>query len=182
LKIIDSIKSFDKDTLRFVQKNLRGENVSAVLSSVTRLGDLGVAWLIPAGIMLTDKKYRRRGTELLVCFGVCVALNNLVLKNFADRTRPFEAISNLDVLVKKPRDYSFPSGHAAGAFAAAYAIARGYGKRLGIPAYALASAISLTRVGVGVHYPSDVAIGAGAGTLISAATLKGFRALKRRSR
>ncbi|MDR2421303.1 MAG: phosphatase PAP2 family protein [Oscillospiraceae bacterium] len=177
MSIISSVQKIDKNAIRYVTRRLRGERIEDVMSTLTRLGDLGLAWLLPAAYMLSKYKYRRRGAELLVCFGLCAAINNLVLKNIVDRERPYEAMPWLDTLIKRPRDYSFPSGHAAGAFASAYAIAKGFGKKLGIPAYALASAIALTRVGVGVHYPSDVVTGAAVGTIIGAGAMKGMRKL-----
>jgi undecaprenyl-diphosphatase len=169
----------DKNAIRYVRKRLNGDKIETVMTVLTRLGDLGLAWLAPAAYMLSKDKYRRRGAELLVCFGLCVAVNNLMLKNLIDRERPYDAMPWLDTLVKRPRDYSFPSGHAAGSFASAYAVAKGFGKKLGIPAYALASAISLTRVGVGVHYPTDVVTGAAVGTIIGAGAMRGMRRLGR---
>ena len=154
---------------------MRGDELEAVLISLTRLGDLGLCWLIAAGFMLRDKKTRRRGLELLVCLGVCVLVNNLIIKNIVDRTRPFDMIEGLDTIVKRPTDWSFPSGHSAAAFASAYAIKKGFGKKLGISAYALATAIAMSRIGVCVHYPTDVIVGAGVGTALSAATIKAMR-------
>ncbi|NLB29139.1 MAG: phosphatase PAP2 family protein, partial [Clostridiales bacterium] len=113
------------------------------------------------------KEHRREGIELLAALAVCGVINSLVIKNIVDRTRPFDIHTWLDVLVSKPTDFSFPSGHTASSFAAAYIIRRNYGKRLGIPAYMLATAIGLTRVGVGVHYPSDVVAGAAVGTAVA---------------
>jgi undecaprenyl-diphosphatase len=180
LSFLETVRSLDAATLRYVQEHFRGEDLSAVMVALTRLGDLGLCWLIPAGFMLRDKKTRRRGAELLACVGVCCIVNNLVIKNIIDRTRPFDAIIGLETLVKPPRDWSFPSGHSAAAFASAYAIAKGFGKKLSIPAYALAAAIAATRVGVGVHYPTDVIVGAGVGTALGAATLKVMRRAPRR--
>jgi undecaprenyl-diphosphatase len=180
VSILSFVQKLDKNAIRYARRRLRGDRIESAMTALTRLGDLGLAWLLPAAYMLSSYKYRRRGAELLTCFGVCVAVNNLMLKNIVDRERPYEAMPWLDTLVKRPRDYSFPSGHAAGSFASAYAIAKGFGKKTGIPAYVLASAISLTRVGVGVHYPSDVLAGAVVGTIIGAGTMKGLRKLKGR--
>jgi undecaprenyl-diphosphatase len=57
-----------------------------------------------------------------------------------------------------PASASFPSGHAATAFAAAVAVALVY-PRLGRPLLALAVVIAVSRVYLGVHYVLDVAVG-----------------------
>ena len=58
---------------------------------------------------------------------------------------------------------SFPSGHTASAFATATVVQAHYGWKAGIPAYALASAVSASRMASNKHYLSDVLVGAGLG-------------------
>jgi hypothetical protein len=60
-------------------------------------------------------------------------------------------------------DVSFPSGHAAGGFAAAWVLARHYGWKAGIPAYLGATYIAVARVHDNKHYLSDVTFGAAMG-------------------
>ena len=55
--------------------------------------------------------------------------------------------------------YAFPSSHAAGAFALAAVSAHYYGAKAGVPLYALASLVALSRVTYGKHFPSDVMFG-----------------------
>jgi membrane-associated phospholipid phosphatase len=59
--------------------------------------------------------------------------------------------------------YSFPSGHAAAAFASATVLQRHYGWKAGLPAYAVASYVAVSRVEMNRHYVSDVAFGAALG-------------------
>jgi undecaprenyl-diphosphatase len=67
--------------------------------------------------------------------------------------------------VQLPESTSFPSGHAASAFAFAYAVGR-HVPELAVPIRLLASGVAYSRVHTGVHYPGDVVIGSvlGAGT------------------
>jgi membrane-associated phospholipid phosphatase len=60
-------------------------------------------------------------------------------------------------------DKSFPSGHAASAFATATVLNRHYGWKIGVPAYALGSYVALARMSWNRHHASDVVMGAGFG-------------------
>jgi undecaprenyl-diphosphatase len=87
-----------------------------------------------------------------------------LLKDFFDRARPPVADPSLEPVGIVPASASFPSGHAATAFAAAVAVAIVY-PRLGRWLLALAVVIAVSRVYLGVHYVLDVA----AGTLLGIA-------------
>jgi undecaprenyl-diphosphatase len=84
-----------------------------------------------------------------------------------DRPRPFEA-HDVHLFVAPSPDPSFPSDHATAAFAIAVALFL-RNRRVGWVALAMASVISLSRVAVAVHYPSDVLGGAVIGVLAALA-------------
>ena len=60
---------------------------------------------------------------------------------------------------------SFPSGHAAGTFAAATVLQRHFGWKVGVPIYAAASLVSIARLQANSHYPTDIIIGGAIGIL-----------------
>ena len=90
-------------------------------------------------------------------------MNDLVLKDLFARSRPFMEIDRLDVLVAFPMSHSFPSGHASSSFAAAYVLAKEFGRK-GAWGYLPASLIAISRIYVGVHYLTDILGGAILGT------------------
>ena len=74
------------------------------------------------------------------------------------RIRPFQMLPEIKRLMKIPDKFSFPSGHAAGAFLMATLFHHFY-PAMAIPFYISASVIGLSRIYNGVHYPSDVMAG-----------------------
>lgn len=101
-------------------------------------------------------------------------VNNLVLKNAVARIRPYEVITNLHILIEKQKDLSFPSGHTGSSFAAAVILYKELPKKIGVPALVFALFIAISRLYVGVHYPSDVIAGAVTGTLIALGIRRGY--------
>jgi membrane-associated phospholipid phosphatase len=110
---------------------------------------------------------RRAALEGVLAIGATSAAVNLGIKPVARRRRPDRASATSEGarFVSMPGSTSFPSGHAASAFAFAYAVGR-HLPGLAVPIRLLAGGVAYSRVHTGVHYPGDVAIGSivGAGT------------------
>jgi len=90
---------------------------------------------------------------------------NTVVKVAVRRRRP--ELPGLPPLIDTPTRLSFPSAHATTSFAAVRVFSA-----LGVPAaplQALALGLALSRLYLGVHYPSDVVAGAALGTALGAA-------------
>jgi membrane-associated phospholipid phosphatase len=129
--------------------------------------DMSKLWLgIAAAVALVGgKRGRRAALEGVVAIGVTSAAINQGVKPVARRRRPERARPALfeDRHVPMPGSTSFPSGHAASAFAFAYAVGR-HLPALAVPIRLLAAAVAYSRVHTGVHYPGDVVIGSVAGS------------------
>ena len=146
-------------------QDLRGPWNSLIIY-YTHLGDGGFFWLTLSCLLLADRRTRRVGRLALLALVLGFVLTNLVLKPLVDRPRPWVEVAGLLPLVALPQDASFPSGHTCAAFAASLVWARLLpGRNLARLAVVLAVAMGLSRLYVGVHYPSDVAVGALIGSL-----------------
>ena len=99
----------------------------------------------------------------MVTFGSWAAAH--ALKRLDHRRRPCQD-GDAQPLIACPKSSSLPSDEAACAFAAA-AFAAANLPRLAVPLYLGASLTAVSRVYVGVHYPTDVAAGAALGALIA---------------
>ena len=92
-------------------------------------------------------------------------LANQAVAHLWERPRPFTAHPlATHLLAPASADPSFPSDHAAAAFAIAVAVLA-YSTRVGVGLFAAAVLIGVSRVALGLHYPSDVVAGAAVGTV-----------------
>jgi undecaprenyl-diphosphatase len=80
-----------------------------------------------------------------------------LVKRTVGRPRPSRGVGGR-VLVAEPDRFSFPSGHATAAMSVAFVYATAY-PSLALPLVAIAAAVGMSRVFLGVHYPGDVLIG-----------------------
>ena len=134
---------------------------SAIWIDVVRLFTfLGSGWML-LGLVPLLLTTRMRG-QTLTLLVTLAATSGIVasVKALAGRVRPCHAHAWMQELpIALPTDPSFPSGHAAGSFAfAAFVFATHRGAGLALAG--VAALIALSRVVLGVHYPSDVAAGA----------------------
>lgn len=138
-------------------------------------------WRVPLILLLLSVLARgRTETRLAVLFAILavVVSDQIVsssLKPVFHRVRPFHVVEGVRKLVGA-HDWSFPSSHAANAFAAGTFLSLRF--RRFRPILLLSALIAYSRVYVGVHWPSDAV----AGALIGAAIGVLFHALDRAAR
>lgn len=157
----------EEQILLYVQDHMRNAVLTPLMKGVSLLGDMGAVWILLSIGLFLWKKWRKTGEMGLCAVVLSVLVNNLFLKNFVARSRPFTVIESLVPLIQKPTDYSFPSGHTACAFAVGFLLFRRLPKPYGILCLILAILIGVSRIYLGVHYPSDVIAGMISGICIS---------------
>ena len=124
--------------------------------TIAHLGDAGWFWIILGIVLLIPKKTRKAGIAALAALAIGALITNVALKNIIARIRPYEVVEGLKLLIEPQSDFSFPSGHTCASIGAALAMYPFLERKWGFPLVILAVLISLSRLYVGVHYPTDV--------------------------
>lgn len=172
--------SFEFAVLDWIQANLQSPLMDLLMPAITALGSGGLIWIALAGILILIPKYRKAGVAVLAGLVLEVVCCNLVLKPLVARVRPCDVNTAVQLLIARPDDFSFPSGHTGASFAAVSAL---YAERnrLWIPALVLAAFIAFSRLYLYVHYPTDVLAGAAIGVMAGWAGAKSADAVRRHS-
>ena len=165
------ILEIDGKILLWIQDFLRFDWLNPIVLFVTRLGDGGTVWIVLAALLLIGKKYRKTGGSMAIALLLGYLGTNLLLKNLVMRPRPFDAIPQLQALVHAG-GWSFPSGHSTSSMAAGVVMFRQPPRPIGALALILAILICLSRLYVGVHYPTDVLCGTLIGILAALCAIK----------
>ena len=133
-----------------------------------------------AGLVVLFAFFSEVRRRAAVAAGLSAGLALLVAHFLAaaiDRNRPFVDHPHVHLLLAHAKDPGFPSDHATGAFAIGFALVL-RDRAIGIVALVLALVLSIGRVALGVHYPSDVFAGAVLG--LAAALVLWIPALRER--
>ncbi|HEY6794119.1 MAG TPA: phosphatase PAP2 family protein [Kineosporiaceae bacterium] len=144
-------------------------SLDRLLVGLSRSADRSRLWLVTAaGLAALGGTRGRRAAGLgLLAVGLASAVTNLGLKPLAGRRRPVWSDSHqvsASRRVRRPISASFPSGHAASAFAFASAAGEA-APAAWVPLHLAATLVGYSRVHTGVHYASDVSVGAVVGAL-----------------
>lgn len=97
--------------LDFIQSHLRSDVLDFIMLLITKLGDGGILWICLSMILLLFRKTRKVGAAMAASLALEVLCCNVILKPFVARTRPCDVNTAVRLLVPRPSDYSFPSGH-----------------------------------------------------------------------
>ncbi len=197
---MDSFTQLDGNLLIGIQQALNADWLTPIMKSITMFGEAGIFWICACAVMLLFRRTRRLGiicaSALLFTFITC----NLILKPAVDRVRPWVTFQMVNAMLPPPGDASFPSGHSANSMGPAWAMflatmpvrtaeGRSYDEvrclgwkgegaspwlmhKFGVAAVVLALLVGLSRLYLGMHYPSDVVCGLLLGMIVATAVYR----------
>ena len=160
------IQGFDEQALVWIAQHVRNGLLDPLMMFYTKLGDAGLLFIVLGLALLLFRPTRRAGFSALCAMVIGLVVVNLTIKPLMARERPWLVLEGFVNLVEEHDPNSFPSGHTNAAFAFALALCMAAPKRwMKITAVCMAAVMGLSRLYVGVHFPSDVLVGAVIGSL-----------------
>lgn len=169
--MLHNLRNWDRQALLWLQEHFRRAGLTLTMKIATFLGNGGIIWLTACACLLFRSETRRASVTALLSLLFSILINNAMLKHLVARARPHDRIQNLIVLIRRPRDFSFPSGHTSSSFAVATVFLSMLPLWAGLTAMTLAVLIAFSRLYLGAHYPSDVVCGVVLGVLFGLAAL-----------
>ena len=192
---MDTFTQLDGNLLIGIQHTLNADWLTPIMKAITLLGEGGYVIIAACIIMLLFRRTRRLGILCALSLALTFICCNMILKPAFDRARPFETFAEVMQLLPHPGDASFPSGHSANTMGFAWAMFlatrpvkigsrksyedvpclgwKGDGAdprimhRIAVIAVVLSVLVGITRLYLGMHYPSDVICGLLIGMLVA---------------
>lgn len=182
--IFETLFNLDLNIVIWVQQSLQSPLWTPFWILVTTIGNSGAIWILVSLGLILYPKTRHIGITCALSLVFSLIIVNIGLKNVVARPRPYTYF-DASLLIKEPHDFSFPSGHTSASFAAAVVLYKERLKLNKIPVYTIAMTLaivmSLSRLYLSVHFPSDILGGALTGILsASLAMFAGHKFLRGR--
>jgi undecaprenyl-diphosphatase len=159
--MIEFLYSIDVTLFRFINSTLANPVTDKIMPFITDVKNWYLLYIFLWFLILFKGGKYRVGLAIGMILLVAISdqLSSTLLKHLFERPRPCKVLENVHLLVGCTDSYSFPSSHAVNNFAAAMFFTYFY-KHLKWILFSVASIMALSRIFVGVHYPSDVIGGA----------------------
>ncbi len=159
------MKTADLKLLRFMRTRGHHPAAEKAAQALAKSGENGYLWFGIGVIGALVDRRRRRQWGAAAAIGPAAIVLNFGIKLIVRRPRP--QLEGLPPLGGAPSSLSFPSAHATASFAAATAMSR-IAPELRVALFGAAALMAVTRPYLGMHYPSDVVVGAALGTALGA--------------
>ncbi|MGM0396066.1 MAG: phosphatase PAP2 family protein [Bacillota bacterium] len=154
----DILKRFDDHFIQLINSRIKNPYLDRFMLRITDLGGAVFTSIFASALVfLGSYSTKLLGLEAILAlfFGQIFVQS---LKKLMSRERPYKILEQLNTFGIDLRDYSFPSGHTTASFSLATTIAVNM-PRFTLFVFLLALLIGISRIYLGVHYPTDVAAG-----------------------
>lgn len=152
------LKELDLRVLSAMKK-LHNHTNNKIMAVITHLGSGGTVWFTMCIPLIISKQFRNAGLNVLLSLFITWLIGEITIKRIVGRVRPSEDLPEDEQIIKRPKYYSFPSGHSASSFSVVAVTIMRCPFWIVIPVFILASLIAFSRLYLRVHYLTDVAAG-----------------------
>lgn len=165
------IKKLDYRVLENISR-IHRPKLNRIMVTASRLGNAGIVWWAVCLPFLINQRWRYTGLTIIFSLGLTSLMGEGIIKHAVKRVRPCHSLEDDEQLIKKPKYYSFPSGHTASSFSVVSVVVFSQCPfYVIVPIFLVASIIGFSRVYLRVHYLTDVVVGFFLGIVCGFATV-----------
>lgn len=165
------IKKLDYRVLENISR-IHRPKLNRIMVTASRLGNAGIVWWAVCLPFLINQRWRYTGLTIIFSLGLTSLMGEGIIKHAVKRVRPCHSLEDDEQLIKKPKYYSFPSGHTASSFSVVSVVIFSQCPfYVIVPIFLVASIIGFSRVYLRVHYLTDVVVGFFLGIVCGFATV-----------
>ncbi|OIJ10541.1 hypothetical protein BKP37_18580 [Anaerobacillus alkalilacustris] len=165
-RFVNWISANDTQLFHFVNQKLRCRAFDYILPKITHVGGATFTILTLLIVMIfSEKVVQTWAIEALISLSLSHIIVHIIKKIYC-RERPYNKLANVTLCSNPLKDYSFPSGHTTAAFSIAIVFSL-HMPMLAIFFLPIAILVGVSRMYLGLHYPTDCIIGAVLGTVSS---------------
>lgn len=159
--MIDFFFSIDLAIFYFINHTISNPIFDKFFPFITNVKHWYLAYIILWFILLLKggKIGKIASVGIIIVITASDQISSNLLKNLFERIRPCNALEDINILINCSKSFSFPSSHAVNNFAVAFYFYKLYPKLKWV-LFIVAAVVAFSRPYVGVHYPSDIFIGA----------------------
>lgn len=164
--LLSKIYKKDVALLKAINNSMHCKLLDLIMPPITYLGSTVFSLIFALITLLNSNKIiHHLGVNTCITLAISSFVSKII-KESVNRLRPFIEISNLNIKKIGIDEYSFPSGHTTAAFSMAVTSSLFF-PNIAILAIFLASCVGISRIYLGVHYPTDVLAGSFLGSTTS---------------
>jgi len=159
--MLDFLYSIDVFLFRLVNQSISNPIFDKLFLLITDVKSWLIAYIIIWFVLLLKggRMGKISAVGIIILIVVTDQLSSALLKNVFERLRPCHVLEDINLLVSCKKSFSFPSSHAVNNFAVAFFFGNLFKKYKSL-LIAVAVFVALSRVYIGIHYPSDIIAGA----------------------
>jgi undecaprenyl-diphosphatase len=158
MRFLSTIQKYDVYLFYWLIDNRFRDLFTKVWRIISHTGD-GHLYVLLIAVLYWQQGIHSQLLQLMLLAFVIERPAYFILKNTFKRNRPEAALRHFHSSIKPSDQFSFPSGHTSAAFLVVTLVST-YFPAFFLPLFSWAGLVGFSRIALGVHFPSDIVVGA----------------------